>query len=234
MIFSKQSVADVVWRTLGVSNILLPNGISKESLRAQAIPENAPVSPNLAQTGFGSPARKITPQKTVPPAAAKPAAWKALPLENWPQPWQQQLQKTKKGKLAWTYWNLGEDLASLNPNDAQNKKKRSDCMRRFFKDLGFPAGTHTFWPPVLPQYSVMANPDLFWSALRLLGTRAVVIMGSAAAKALLAEQSLKPMTAYARHGQRVWVLWEIDTLANDESKYQRGLSFLKKVLINFS
>lgn len=231
MIFAKKNIAGLVWQRMGLSTILMPDNMTGAETH---VPKTAHAQPQPKREH--PPAVSEPVQKIEIPVVSKPLKPRFLPIEQWPEHWKRRFEQTRKGKIGWTYWSLGQDLTSSNSDEA--KKKRGNFMRRFFHDLAFPQGTHTFWPASLPDPTqnglIEANPDVFWAALRGLGSRAVVIMGSAAAKALLEEQRLKPMTAYHKPGFLIWVLWEIDTLATDEGKYRQALGFMKKALGNFT
>ena len=99
----------------------------------------------------------------------------------WSPLWRERLQKTKKAPVLWTYWNLGHDLCG-NPCP-----KRRALLRELLDELGHAPGTHSFWPLAMPGgqgTELVARPELFWSGVRLLESRAVVVMGLPALQAL--------------------------------------------------
>lgn len=180
---------------------------------------------------------KTSPEAGHPGAAGNQAPWQPMDIASWPQILQQQLAATKKGLIAWTYLKLGEDLLSTKSKaSADNERSaRANFLRRLFKDLAHPAGTHTFWPVSLPpEQNINANMgDIFWSAMPHLGCRGVIVMGSEAAKIIAPQEKLKPLILVRPRGRFVWVLWEIDTLVATPEKYGQVLVFLRQALRAF-
>lgn len=161
-----------------------------------------------------------------------------LPLQDWPPLWQKRLQSTRPGRVLWTYWSLGTDLCG-SPD-----ARRRDFFRRLLTDLAHPAGTHTFWPCALPQLAKPADlpdefrdtqrqsdamhtaPDIFWAGVRALQARAVILMGSAAMRAVLSTPL--PLMGQARHnGCLVWVVRDVDLLLEQPHHYAPTLEFLR-------
>jgi hypothetical protein len=110
---------------------------------------------------------------------------------------------------------------------------RREFFRRLLADLAHPPGTHTFFPACLPGSAVdndrpvfAADPEIFWSALRRLGGRALLVLGEEAARALaLEDMSLWTMTR--QRGLIVWRLPETDAVVGDENLYSVLLEFLR-------
>ncbi|MDD4702118.1 MAG: hypothetical protein PHI96_07845, partial [Desulfovibrio sp.] len=163
--------------------------------------------------------------------------WRPLPPHVWPLPWRQQLEKTRPGLVLWTYWNLGLDLSDPQ---AEGRQERRGFLQKLLQDLAHPAGTHTFWPAGLPAApedrppgqddALMPHADAFWSGASRLGARGVVVMGSAAVKALGLPPGLRPMQQTRYKGHMVWVLWDVDYLQREDQRYASMLAFLRQAL----
>ena len=174
----------------------------------------------------------------------KPAAWLPLPPHVWPAPWQTRLEQTRPGPVLWTYWNLGPDLCDPQ---TPGRLERRQFLQRLLQDLGHPAGTHTFWPSCLPpdpaalpitepqgqDNAYVANPDVFWSGAMQLKARGVVVMGSAAARALALPGGLRPPQQIRHRGKIVWVLWDVDNLLQIDQRYASMLALLRDALRHF-
>ena len=191
---------------------------------AQAQPQNHAESPS------GQPADQ-----------GKAAAWLPLPPHVWPSPWQTRLEQTRPGPVLWTYWNLGPDMCDPQ---TPGRLERRQFLQRLLQDLGHPAGTHTFWPSCLPpdpaalpaadpqqqNSPYMANPDVFWSGAMQLKARGVVVMGSAAARAVALPGGLRPPQQIRHRGKLVWVLWDVDNLLQFDQRYASMLALLRDAL----
>ena len=175
---------------------------------------------------------------------AKAAAWLPLPPHVWPSPWQTRLEQTRPGPVLWTYWNLGPDMCDPQ---TPGRLERRQFLQRLLQDLGHPAGTHTFWPSCLPpdpaalptdepqvqDNTYMANPDVFWSGAMQLKARGVVVMGSAAARAVALPGGLRPPQQIRHRGKLVWVLWDVDNLLQFDQRYASMLALLRDALRHF-
>ncbi len=164
------------------------------------------------------------------------------PEEQWPPIWRERLRHAKAGRALWTYWSLGTDLCGTP--DA----RRREFFRRLLTDLAHPAGTHTFWPCALPQAGEPADlpeefqtaaapaggmlpaPDVFWAGVRALKARAVIIMGSAALKAVALPAPLPLMGQTLYRGCLVWVIRDVDFLLDQPQYYGATLEFLRQNL----
>ena len=173
----------------------------------------------------------------------KPAAWLPLPPHVWPSPWQTRLEQTRPGPVLWTYWNLGPDMCDPQ---TPGRLERRQFLQRLLQDLGHPAGTHTFWPSCLPpdpaalpaaatqqESAYVANPDVFWSGAMQLKARGVVVMGSAAARAVALPGGLRPPQQIRHRGKLVWVLWDVDNLLQFDQRYASMLALLRDALRHF-
>ncbi|MDE7240712.1 hypothetical protein [Desulfovibrio sp.] len=162
-----------------------------------------------------------------------------------PQGWQSRLAATRPGLVAWTYWNLARDLAGVGSSadadaGAQGRSLRRAFLARLLRELAHPAGTHTFWPACMPgtarapgpgeEPDFTAHPEAFWSGAAHLGCRAVIVMGSAAVRALGLPGNARPLSQLRWRGQHVLVLWEVDSLAENAARFGPTLAFLRQAL----
>ena len=170
--------------------------------------------------------------------------WKPLAPDLWPTPWRWQLEKARPGLVLWTYWNLGLDLCNAQ---AEGQMERRGFLQKLLQDLAHPAGTHTFWPASLPdeggtepaappavpparEDGLVPHADAFWSGASRLGARGVVVMGSAAVKALGLPSGLRPLQQARYRGHMVWVLWDVDYMQREDQRYASMLAFLRQAL----
>ena len=227
--------------------------------RAQAHPQNPaepqPQAPHRPGHEAGRPANQAPAHSAAHSAAhptaepadqGKPAAWLPLPPHVWPAPWQTRLEQARPGPVLWTYWNLGPDMCDPQ---TPGRLERRQFLQRLLQDLGHPAGTHTFWPSCLPpdpaalpspdaadpqgQNAYVANPDVFWSGAMQLKARGVVVMGSAAARAVALPGGLRPPQQIRHRGKLVWVLWDVDNLLQFDQRYTSMLALLRDALRHF-
>ena len=261
MAFADLSFTAALWRGRGLRWLAaaqdLPPGLS--------LTAPAPAAPPAATPRAGRPAPQAAQRATRPPrAAARPEQpderrapqasapqgasprWRPLAAEALPPDWQGRLSATRPGLVAWTYWNLAQDLAAAGgsaPGEdaaAQARSARRAFLARLLRELAHPAGTHTFWPACMPgaaqpaaaagQQDFTAHPEAFWSGAAHLGCRAVIVMGSAAVRALGLPGNARPLSQLRWRGQHVLVLWEVDSLAEDAARFGPTLAFLRQAL----
>lgn len=244
MAFADLSFAAALWQGRGLRYLAAPADLPPELSVCAAPPAARPAvaagrPPRPAGRAATPERRPQRPPREEPPAA--PAAggrWRPLPHAELPEPWRRRLAATRPGLVAWTYWNLGPDLAAAD-NDrreesgAQARAARRAFLGRLLRDLAHPAGTHTFWPVCLPEAAgppFAAHPDAFWSGAVHLGCRAVIVMGSAAVRALGLPGAARPLGQLRWRGQLVLVLRDVDALAQDMSRYGPTLAFLRQGL----
>ena len=84
--------------------------------------------------------------------------------------------------------------------------------------------------PSAPEDSLVPHADAFWSGASRLGARGVVVMGSAAVKALGLPSGLRPLQQARYRGHMVWVLWDVDYLQREDQRYASMLAFLRQAL----
>lgn len=239
MAFAAVNPIAELWRGAGLKQILVP-----ETFR-EAIKNAGRREPSIAQSlrsASPSPSRKLVPEKNTTQVNAqaerkRPAVWQPLPFESWPQTLQTQFKNTQKGQFAWTYRELGDDLAfarvGRKSGDDQKRKQRGKFLRELFQVLAFPAGTHCFWPVCEagtenPEASEIY--DLFWSAVQKLGCRGLIVLGSSAANIILPGMTLKPLSCVRAHGIPTVVLWDINGLAEKADVSGQVCEYLRTYL----
>lgn len=261
MAFADLSFTAALWRGRGLcwltASADLPPGLS---LTAEAAP---PAQAAAARTGRSAspsasraarqprPAARQEQARERPAPHAAPAGasprWRPLAPDALPHDWQNRLAATRPGLVAWTYWNLAQDLSSAGGSapggdaGAQARALRRAFLARLLRELAHPAGTHTFWPACMPDAAqagaaggdapdFAAHPEAFWSGAAHLGSRAVIVMGSAAVRALGLPGNARPLSQLRWRGQHVLVLWEVDSLAQDAARFGPTLAFLRQAL----
>ena len=261
MAFADLNLAATLWRGRGLRWLAagadLPPELSllcqtkSSAIKNQARPANRPTKP--LDVGKHRPDRaRWQEQQTVQDkrqknnsAANNSERWQPLAPDALPEPWRHRLAATRKGKVAWTYSSLGQDLASVTDKaceteaEVQARSVRRAFLSSLLRDLGHPAGTHTFWPSCLSamiaegnqaEVPVAANAEAFWSGLVHLGCRAVIVMGGVAVRALELPDSARPFGLLRWRGHLVLVLPEVDVLAGDATRYGSTLAFLRNGL----
>ncbi len=223
---------------------------SASAAPAQAVRQGgAPVASPAPAAPGPEQRRPARPQaaEQAPETAAPVRSWRPLPSHVWPAVWQERLSRTRQGRVVWTYWNLGPDLCEAQ---APGKAQRSAFFRRLMQDLAYPAGTSTFWPACLPDPDAMPaspgpaegedrpryqpNADVFWSGVQALHARAVVVMGSVAARALGLPAGVRPLQQLRHRGTLVWVLWDVEFLLDEPQRYAAMLAFVRRALQQIS
>lgn len=249
MAFAYVNPVSALWAGQGLQYLLVPEG------RAGAWADAGQTPPPLAKSASpGSPAPAARPapraQRRIPPSAsgaASPAAvpgdappaggsWRPAPPQNWPEAWRRRLEATRPGSVLWTYDALGADLCD---ETAPGRQERRDFLRRLLRDLGHPGGTHTFWPARLPAGAAQAPqpdsyaacPDAFWSGVRALGARGVVVLGGRAARAVGLPEDVTPPRQLRYRGNIVWLLWEVESLCATPSRYASMLALLRQGIL---
>lgn len=256
MAFADLSFAAALWHGRGLRYLAAPADLPPElslcaapSAARPAVAAGRPPRPAGHDAGPGRrPQRpQQPPQEPVPSAAAAEGRWRPLPRAELPEPWRRRLAATRPGLVAWTYWNLGPDLTAAAGDERQEdsgaeaRAARRAFLGRLLRDLAHPAGTHTFWPACLPEVPEAAAPpaggpefaphaEAFWSGAVHLGCRAVIVMGSAAVRALGLPGTARPLGQLRWRGQLVLVLRDVDALAGDMARYGPTLAFLRQGL----
>lgn len=238
MAFAYLKPAQAIWRGIGLEFLLVPEDLASGVATPGSFP--TPPLPQARNKAPAQPSKNFSRPIDKNPAQApeKPRKWQPLPVDQWPSQWRDFLARQRKGKFTWTYWNLGADLLKINPinNDDEQRAARGNLLRKIFADLALPPGSHTFWPVGLPDSEsggISANREVFWSALPILESRGVIIMGSLAARALLDNGNLRPLANLRNKGQLVWILWEIDSIVQTPEFYNKAITFLRQSLAPF-
>lgn len=230
MAFKNITLHSSIWQNNGLKYLLFPDEASLKSYILPAKPEQAQ-SVHKRVKHPATTSNNLQPGSSA--SAKKKAAWKAIPVSGWPPEWKSQFEKTRKGLIAWSYWDLGYDV---NPGVEKDQKHevRRKILQTLIRDLGHPAGTHTFWPMALYSGSqYLPDPEIFWSGLSFLGARGVILLGSPAASALLKDASLHAFAEMRINGQFVWLLQDINNISLQENSYSKILFFLRQVLRRF-
>ncbi|MBQ9452328.1 MAG: hypothetical protein IJU65_03420 [Desulfovibrio sp.] len=259
MAFAFVNPLTALWEEQGLSCLLMPETVNVLDVRQAAFDQlqkqqgstaAVPNRPDAAaqrqrQRAGHSPGqsshRRPAAQKTAKAGGSPVAAaggWNPLPAHLWPGPWQERLAQTRPGVILWTYYDLGADICN---DQTPGRQERSAFLRQLLRDLGHPAGTHTFWPVCLPSAGTAtadattpestggsaSNADIFWSGVRCLKARGVVVMGPAAAAAAGLRDEPRPPQQLVYHGHLVWLLWDIDVLLHFDQRYASMLAFLR-------
>ena len=254
MAFAPVNPLAAPWQARGLDWLLMPEDLPPE-LSLCVMPDAVPAAPvRRPQPAAPRAPRPVRPlpsqlqQEGQGSASAAPVrSWRPLPPHVWPAVWQERLSRTRQGRVVWTYWNLGPDLCEAQ---APGKAQRSAFFRRLMQDLAYPAGTSTFWPACLPDPDAMPaspgpaegedrpryqpNADVFWSGVQALHARAVVVMGSVAARALGLPAGVRPLQQLRHRGTLVWVLWDVEFLLDEPQRYAAMLAFVRRALQQIS
>ena len=151
----------------------------------------------------------------------------ARPVEEWPASWlalKNRRPLPPRPLVLWTYAGLGEDLTGT-PDDVRRR-----VIVRMLMELHHPGGTHVFWPCGLAGEKPEDGPALFWSGVRLLNPRVLLLFGSDARDALSMPKTLLPFCQERVHGRLVIQLPRPQSLAADEASFKRALAFLSRLL----
>lgn len=246
MAFSPVTMPQVLWKGMGVAALYYPGGVPKadnfhltqapvKNIFSGAVEKTAAnrqpsLKPKAAPKSSPTPPLTENVEKAKEVRSGQPRPFAPLVPELWPDNWQKQLMGAKRGKIAWTYWKLANDLSGVSSKEEQGgRRTRSALLQRMFRELAMPVGTHTFWPAALPDKNgeLKTEPAVFWSGILELNCRGVVILGSEAAYALLTERKIQPLDELRMAGKMVWVLRDPDALAGNESWYALALSLLR-------
>ena len=151
----------------------------------------------------------------------------ALPVEKWPASWlalKNRRPLPPRPLVLWTYAGLGEDLVG-RPDDV-----RRQVIVRMLMELRHPGGTHVFWPCGLAGEKPEDGPALFWSGVKLLNPRVLLLFGSDARDTLSMPKTLLPFCQERVYGRLVIQLPRPQSLAQDEASFKRALAFLSQLL----
>ncbi len=157
--------------------------------------------------------------------AAAPAGNAAAADIVWPEDWQKLLARTKPGRFAWTYTDLGYDLSGYA------SPERRKYLQELLAFMRLPKGSSTFWPVGLPKkgsdgsITLDIRPDLFWAGIDKLGIRYIIFLDSGSAA--------KTGCANIRnsHGCVVLTLQDINSFA-DAQKMETAKNFIRSWIWN--
>lgn len=242
MAFADLSANAAIWKSAGLKYIYYPDGLPANSapprLASPRVDENKKrfaLPPSQARAAAAEKTASATPATE----ARKPAPWTFVSQDSMPDAWRRSLNKINKGSVAWTYMELGSDLISSSLELTEEEKKRFAARRgfiaRILKDLGHPPGTHTFLPPA-PGVWNASNfaADYFFSSLRILNCRGLLVFGSAVGGILFPEKRLRPLVSWTHGDLFVWVLRDINVLSEiDSPYYNESLAYLRDALRRF-
>ncbi|MCR4666122.1 MAG: hypothetical protein K5657_02380 [Desulfovibrio sp.] len=189
-----------------------------------------------------NPARSM-PRRESPPTSSSPVSERQGEPEDpllapvgapavWPDVWKKLLDGAKTGPVVWTYSSLGLDLLQ---RQTQGIDGRRGFLRRLLTQKPtFPAGTHTFWPYVLPNEAgdLCADADLFWAGVQALGGRVVMILGEEACAFLLKKRP--PYFQTRMHGVHVTVFQSVEILNADNALFTRMHAMAVDVIIRYA
>ncbi len=260
MAFAPVSPLSVLWRGPGLRcllqeedvppefSLIVQNGPPRTAPAQRSMPRGRPPmrggdarvnAQQAPRTGgpaaAGRPAqaksREKTPPKTAPSAAA-PSLPPLTPQEDWPALWRERLNATRRGRVAWTYARLGQDLLGEKTEGLDDRRA---FIGRLLRDMNHPAGTHTFWPVCLPVEGAMTPaPEIFWSGIALLGARFVMVFGEDAVPPLGLPAPLPVFQQAMWRGVLISTFPGVDTLLRDEANYTAMLSMVREKLRRFA
>ena len=151
----------------------------------------------------------------------------ALPPERWPSAWlalKNRRPLPPRPLVLWTYTGLGDDLTGT-PDEARRR-----VVVRMLTELKHPAGTHVFWPYALEGETPLPEASLFWSGVKMLDPRVLLLFGSDTRDALDMPRTLKPFGQLRLHGRLIIQLPRPQALAEDEAAFRQVQAFLARML----
>ncbi|MDR2799897.1 MAG: hypothetical protein LBB52_01345 [Desulfovibrio sp.] len=227
MAFDTLDFYGLLWQGQGINWLLQPDKPAQPWFIAPARRQQ-PIFSSTGQKPAGDPGRQ---KKDRPQDIAGPVVWRPVPPNLWPASWRERLAAARRGRIVWTYRDLGQDLC--RKSDVRRRK----FFQRLIADLAHPAGTHTFFPVCLPRdcaqdepTAATRNSGIFWSALGQLEARGVLVMGLEAVKTLDLEKEMPLWGMTRQHDFFVWRLPEVDAVVHDEKLYSTLLEFLRTAL----
>ena len=210
-------------------------GAARPAPREAVAPSSAPSAPpqaNRPRRDAESAASNVRPgagaleRASTPGSSALLATPGALPVEAWPERWlvfKNRRPLPPHPLVLWTYAGLDEDLTG-RPDDVRRK-----VIVRMLMELRHPGGTHVFWPCGLAGEPEAGAP-LFWSGVKLLNPRVLLLFGSDARDALSMPKTLLPFCQERVFGRLVIQLPRPQSLAADEASFKQALAFLSRLL----
>lgn len=126
--------------------------------------------------------------------------------------------------VLWTYAGLGDDLTGT-PDEARRR-----VVVRMLTALNHPAGTHVFWPFALSGDTSSPEASLFWSGVKMLDPRVILLFGSDTRDALEMPKTLKPFGQARVYGRLIVQLPRPQALAEDDAAFRQVQAFLARML----
>lgn len=162
-----------------------------------------------------------------------------LTMEHWPSEWLNLYKRfglpsneniNSQIRIAWTYAGLEQDV--LGPVN----KERQKIIKKLILELNHKQGTHNFIPYSLvhddgsSQLTTSQNVSFFWSAMRVVRPRVLLLFGSAARDTLGMPKTLTPCQKIDMGALQVLQMHKPETLESDNDHYLRALGFLQEYL----
>ncbi|MBD5553321.1 MAG: hypothetical protein HDQ44_03185 [Desulfovibrio sp.] len=230
MAFEALTPLSAIWRRAGLRYVLVPEELRlKQRPAARPVDRPEPVNGRPGRPAAPRPAQLQTPQE---PLERAPVTQPLPELRDWPPVWAAQLARSRKGRVAWTYWDLGADLIAATEQGAPKndaRARRGALLRKLMASLGHKPGTHTLWPVRMGE---QAEPQLFWAGFLELGCRYVFVFGEQASLALTGKPGLAAYRQLRERGRIIWTLPDID--AFDDVVYKRVIAFIQSSLAPLS
>jgi len=209
--------------------------ISQNSANQNSANQN---SANSHPAGQSTASQTLNATQTVP-VAAKSKKIETLTIEHWSDEWlnlhkrfglPEAENKDSQIRVVWTYAGLEQDV--LGPIN----KQRQEIIRKLAVELNHKKGTHNFIPYSLVQedgsslLAMQQNVSFFWSAMRLVRPRVLLVFGSVARDALNMSKTLMPLQKTNMGALQVLQMHKPETLAEDRDHYAKTIAFLQEYL----
>lgn len=238
MSFERITPLAQVLETAGIRYILSDKNVPASlSLMAEAVPAPRPSRPAPQRQPVRDMRHPIPPrpalQKPVQqiPASRPCRKFPFVSPDAWPENWRALLDRTRKCPVAWTYPELGLDLSGHASPD------RRDCLNKLLHSLKRRAGTYTFWPYALPEgpeSALTPRPDIFWSGLREIGARMLIIMGSTASNAIgLSGRDVRPLSSILANGCFICFTWDFAHIQKDTNRLDQISRYIDAISRQF-
>jgi len=148
-----------------------------------------------------------------------------IPVEAWPAAWADLLHKTPKTpRILWSYPELAGDMSG------RGDKTRSAALRKLLADIGFPPGSHAFWPLFGPDGE--HSPAFFFSGISVLRPSLAVLLCDSMPESL-GLPPLRPFLPVIVRGTRYVLLYDVRRLVedafSDSGRHTRLVRFLQQL-----
>ena len=235
MAFADLTLRSEIWNRLGLRCLLCSVPVPAEkSLCAGSAFSTRPALKKM-------PARPQSSNQptTKPHAAAKPnnpiqqtnlALMPYADMSTWPISWQKCLQRTPPAQIIWTYRELGQDLLRIT---TPGLDERRALLARLWQDLKPLHRTNTLWPFAMPNDSgsaIQAEPAIFWTGVRLLKARFVMVLDDAAHASLALPETLNCLGQTRWNGIVICAWWGMSELLAHDGRYADMLACCRRTL----